>query len=76
MKLSEISSPPPMKALKRGHSKSADRGGYNWDLGCVVFQDPMSRIGKVAKVRAKQRDEFKAQKAARSSKTDFHRKHG
>lgn len=76
MKLSEITAPPPMKALKRSHSKSADRGGYNWDLGCVVFQNPMDNIGKVAKIRANQREEFKAQKAARSARTDYHRKHG
>lgn len=76
MKLSQITAPPPIKATKRGHSKSADKGGYCWDNGFAAFGDPMERIGKVAKIRANQRDEFKAQKAARSSRNDFKTKHG
>jgi len=61
---------------KRVNRKGAVAGGYGFDNGIVAFGNPLEAIGKVAKIREKQREDFQADKAARNSTTDYHRKHG
>jgi hypothetical protein len=83
MKLSEISPTAPSLIGRRGkrpHCKSADRGGFTWELGDLVFDDPMKLIGKSAKARAKARETWndtgKKTRAKKSESSDYHRKHG
>lgn len=54
MKLSEIIPTAPYligRSKKRKHCKSADRGGYTWELAPLVFSDPRKLIGKAARIR-------------------------
>lgn len=55
-------------------------GQYGFDNGSVAFSDPMELLGKKAKAREQARIRWKTQgnkkRAYRSSKSDFHRKHG
>lgn len=54
MKLSEIIPTAPYligRSRKRKHCKSADKGGFTWELGNLVFGNPLDQIGKAAKIR-------------------------
>lgn len=83
MKLSDISPTAPYligRRNKRPHCKSADRGGFTWELGDLVFGDPIANLGKGARSRAQSRARWKAQggkkKVKKSESSDYHRKHG
>jgi hypothetical protein len=64
------------KYKSKRHSNSADRGGYGFDNGLIAFGNPMDLIGKAAKQRKNQREDFQTNKEARNSNRDYHRKHG
>lgn len=67
---------PKIRSL--GEAKSS--GVYGWELGSIAFSDPLERIGKKAAQREKAVLKWKEQgqkrKEKRSSKADFHKKHG
>lgn len=67
---------PKIKRIVRGLGKSA-AGAYGFDNGSVCFDDLFERIGKKAKIRQKARETWKQNGSVKkSSKSDYHRKHG
>lgn len=55
-------------------------GSYGFDNGAIAFGDPLDSIGKKAKTREQARIRWKQQgnkkRSYKSSKADFHKKHG
>jgi hypothetical protein len=80
MKLSEIIPTAPAfigRAKKRKHSKSADKGGYCWELGVYAFSNPLDQVGKAIKKRRATAEKYGKKKTETlNSTTDYHRKHG
>ena len=70
----------PQPKIRRLGAKPCP-GSYGFDNGSIAFGDPLEAIGKKARVRQQARDRWKTQgaksrKVKKSSKSDFHRKHG
>lgn len=66
MKLSDIVPTAPYligRGKKRKHCKSADKGGFTWELGAYAFGNPLEQVGKAIKKR-------------RDAAERYHRKHG
>lgn len=72
----------PLPKIKRKIriSRKHAAGVYGWELGSIAFGDPMENIGKKAKTREQARIRWKQQgnkkRSYKSSKADFHKKHG
>ncbi len=60
-----------MSKKKRASRKGAEAGGYNWELGSLVFDSV-----RVPRKKKEDPQEPTPQKAVRNSRNDYHRKHG
>lgn len=70
----------PLPKIQRTKVNAPASTGYSWDNGAAAFSDPLELIGKKLRIRQKAAMRWKEQgqkrKEKRSSKSDFHRKHG
>jgi hypothetical protein len=65
------------RGKKRKHSKSADKGGYSWELGAYAFGNPMDQVGKAIKKRRETAEKYSKRKTGGdNARNNYHRKHG
>jgi hypothetical protein len=61
---------------KRKHSKSADKGGYSWELAVYAFSSPLDQVGKAIKKRRETAEKYSKKTGGDNARNNYHRKHG